>query len=193
MNRAIVCLAVATILSIAGAANAQTSSTAPADSVEAIEEVSTPPASKAPTQPRIYWGGAVGFSFWNDYTRIALEPLVGYKLTPKFSVGGKVRYEYIKDRRGSIDYSSHNYGASVFSRYRVVPPLYGHAELVYMSYDYPLGREWVPFLLLGGGYAKPMGKRAWAYVEVLFDVIQDKNSPYDDWDPLISVGIGVGF
>ncbi len=189
-----VCLAVAILLSIAGAATAQTSSTVPADSVEATEVVSTPPASQtAPSQPRIYWGGTVGFSFWNDYTRIALEPLVGYKLTPKFSVGGKVRYEYIKDRRASVDFSSHNYGASVFSRYRVIPQLYGHAELAYMSYDFPLGREGVPFLLLGGGYSQPMGKSAWAYVEILFDVINDGSSPYEKWEPFVGIGIGVGF
>jgi hypothetical protein len=27
----------------------------------------------------------------------------------------------------------------------------------------------------------------------LFDVIQDENSPYEDWDPIISIGGGVGF
>ncbi len=33
----------------------------------------------------------------------------------------------------------------------------------------------------------------WAYAEVLFDVLNDTNSPYDEWDPWISVGVGVGF
>jgi len=27
----------------------------------------------------------------------------------------------------------------------------------------------------------------------LFDVIQDDNSPYENWDPIISIGAGVGF
>ena len=54
-------------------------------------------------------------------------------------------------------------------------------------------REWVPFLLLGGGLSKMVGARSWAYVEVLVDVLQDDNSPYDDWDPFVSVGVGVGF
>jgi hypothetical protein len=122
-----------------------------------------------------------------------VEPLVGYKLTPKFSVGGQLRYEFVNDKGYAEDYTSHNYGASVFSRYRVVPQLYGHAEFAYMSYDYPLGRESVPFLLLGGGYSQPVGKAAWVYVEVLFDVLNDSNSPYDRWEPFIGVGVGVGF
>jgi hypothetical protein len=38
-----------------------------------------------------------------------------------------------------------------------------------------------------------MTANTWAYVEVLFDVLQDNNSPYDDWEPFVSVGVGVGF
>jgi hypothetical protein len=54
-------------------------------------------------------------------------------------------------------------------------------------------RNWVPFLLLGGGFVQRVGPNAAVYVEVLFDVIQDENSPYEDWDPIISIGGGVGF
>jgi len=28
---------------------------------------------------------------------------------------------------------------------------------------------------------------------LLFDVIQDENSPFEDWEPFYSIGIGVGF
>jgi hypothetical protein len=194
LNRAIICLIVALFLTIAGTASAQSSSTAPADSAEVVAEASTPPPAKPESSgSKIYWGAAFGFSFWGDYTRIAIEPLVGYKLTPKLSLGGKIRYEYIDDRRSGVDYSSSNYGASIFSRYRVALPLYVHAEFAYMSYDYSLGRVEVPFLLLGGGYAQPVGKNVWVFVEVLFDVIQDENSPYADWEPFTSIGVGVGF
>ena len=92
-----------------------------------------------------------------------------------------------------MDFTSHNYGASIFSRYRVIPQLYGHAELAYMSYDFPLGREGVPFLLLGGGYSQPISKSAWLFFEILFDVINDGSSPYGKWEPFIGLGIAVGF
>jgi hypothetical protein len=35
-------------------------------------------------------------------------------------------------------------------------------------------REWVPFLLLGGGYIKTLSPRTSVYAEVLFDVLQDE-------------------
>ncbi|NNK01545.1 MAG: hypothetical protein HKP58_14145, partial [Desulfatitalea sp.] len=53
--------------------------------------------------------------------------------------------------------------------------------------------DWVPFLWLGGGFSQRLGQNTWAFVEVLFDVIQEEKSPYDDWEPVISVGVGMGF
>ena len=66
-----------------------------------------------------YYGGNVGFSFWNDYTYLGIYPMVGYKITPKFSVGAKVGYSYINYK--DIDFSTNNYGGSVFTRYRIIP------------------------------------------------------------------------
>jgi len=81
-----------------------------------------PAASSSPSAiSRIYYGTSVGFSFWNDYMRISVEPLVGWKLTPKLSAGLKFRYEYLNDDRGANDYDAHNFGGSVFSRYRLIP------------------------------------------------------------------------
>ena len=154
-----------------------------------------------------YYGGTVGFNFWNDYFYLSLNPLVGYQVSPKFSVGGKLLYAYISDQRYEpFDLTSHNYGASVFARYRPIYQIYLHSEFAYASYeDYTIytpiigdsyvesERNWVPFLLLGGGFVQRVGSNAAVYVEVLFDVIQDKNSPYEDWDPIISIGGGVGF
>ena len=186
MGRTLACIMLSSAF-FAGVASGQTSSSGSADSVR------TAPAKSSPEPSRVYWGGTLGFNFWNDYTSIRVEPLVGYKATPQLSVGGKVRYEYFKDNRRSSDFTSHNYGGSVFSRYRLVPQLYAHAEFAYVSYDYPRGREGVPFLLLGGGVSQPLGGRSWATAEVLFDVIQDDNSPYEDWEAIVSVGVGVGF
>lgn len=151
-----------------------------------------------------YYGGNLGFNFWNDYLLISVEPMVGYNISPKFSVGGKLQYSYIKDSRSDYgDATSHNYGASIFSRFRPVPPVYFHAEFAYGSYEShtyftnPIRieseRNWVPFLLFGGGYVQQISPNASVYAEVLFDVLRDKNSPYKDWDPIIHVGAGIGF
>jgi hypothetical protein len=66
-----------------------------------------------------------------------------------------------------------------------------------MSYEYRQSngnstRDWVPFLYLGGGAIKPISPRTSAFVEVLFDVLR-QNSPYDPWQPIVSVGVTAGF
>jgi hypothetical protein len=156
-----------------------------------------PPATKASGPSRFYYGASIGFSFGN-YTRISITPLLGYRLNKAWSVGGRVSYEYIKDSRYEEDYTSHNYGGSLFARFRPIPKLYLHGEYAYMSYDlwYSDGtsnREWVPFLLLGGGYVQPISPRAAVFIEVLFDVLQDANSPYEEWRPWVSIGVSAGF
>jgi len=157
----------------------------------------TPPAVKQKTASRIYYGGTLGLSF-GDYSRISIAPLVGYRLAKMWSVGAKGVYEYIKDKRYTTDITSHNYGGSLFARFRPHPRIYLHGEYAYMSYEYQTAnlsseREWVPFLLLGGGIVQPISPRASFFVEVLFDVLQDDNSPYEEWNPWISVGVAAGF
>ena len=189
MKRCTISLTAAALLALCGAAWAQ----APADTIAAPAVTAAAEPAKPSLKERMYYGGSIGFSFWGDYFRISLEPLVAFKLNPKLSVGGKVRYEYLKDNRDAVDYDAHNYGASVFSRYRLLPVLYAHGELATMSYDFPTGRESVPFLLVGGGISKPLRPNVWGYVEVLWDVLDDDNNPYDTSQPFVSVGVGVGF
>lgn len=156
-----------------------------------------PPKQKSSFASKLYYGGNIGLSF-GSYTMVGVYPLVGYKLTPKLSVGVKIAYEYISDRRYDQTYSYSNYGGSLFARYRIVPPLYVHLEYAQMSYDLysadgTSNREWVPFLFAGAGYSQSIGGKAWVNVQVLFDLLQDEKSPYNDWEPFFSVGVGVGF
>jgi hypothetical protein len=166
--------------------------TAPAPAAPAAP----PPAKAAPSAPndRIFYGGTVTLGFGST-TRIGVFPMLGYKLTPKLSGGVELGYEYVSYDGGE---STHNYGASVFGNYRIGRGLYAHAEYQGVNYEIFTGpnssdREWVPFLLVGGGFYKPVSPRTSLYVEVLFDVLQDERSPYDDWEPVVSVGVGVGF
>ena len=171
----------------------------PWDKIETETYDSVKTEQTRPTQSKWYYGGNIGFNFWNNYTYLGIFPLVGYKVSPKFSVGGKLGYAYYN--QNNTDFSSHNYGGSIFTRYRVIPQFYLHGEFAYWSYErqtvtnQQLGTErvWVPFLFLGGGFAQMVSPNVWVFVEVLFDVIQDSNSPYDNWDPFVSFGVGVGF
>lgn len=161
-----------------------------------------PPAAPPPTTAAapakekrpIYFGGAVGFSFWSNYWRISLEPYAALKMkNPKLSLGGRLRYEYLSDSRGTIDHTENNFGGGVFSNYRLTQKFYGHAEYDYMSYDYPGGREAVPFLWVGGGVSQMIRPNVWSMFEVSWDLIDDKNSPYESGQPQISIGVGAGF
>ncbi|MBT8378677.1 MAG: hypothetical protein KJN64_05575 [Ignavibacteria bacterium] len=162
------------------------------------------PFEPVTAQSKVYYGGNVGFRFWNNYFYLGVFPLVGYKVTPKFSVGGKIGYAYISDSRYNPSFNSSNYGGSIFTRYRIIPQIYVHAEYMYFSYEritslnvsgnsYNTDRFWVPFLLLGGGFSQMVGPNVWVFAEVLFDVINDPNSPYKSGDPFVSFGAGVGF
>lgn len=145
---------------------------------------------------KIYYGGYVTLNFGRDYSVIGAQPMLGYKLTPKFSIGVQATYEY-NNYKANSDYSGSNYGASVFSRYRISPRLYAHTEFELMSYKwfYSDGdkRKTVPMWYVGGGYSQPIAKNTWLNAQVLFDVLNNENSPYKNWEPYFSVGVGVGF
>jgi hypothetical protein len=154
-----------------------------------------PPAE--PTQRNVFFGGTIGLSF-GSYFRVSVQPMVGYNFSKMFSGGLKLGYEYIKDSRYTPAVTWNNYGASVFGRFRFIPQAYLHAEFAYANYGKKTEkveseRFWVPFLYLGAGFYHPVSPKTALFVEVLFDVLQDANSPYSPWTPMISVGVVAGF
>jgi len=195
---------------VATAASAQTPADSTATGVDSVTTpaATPPPAAAAPVvattttsepkpslRDRIYFGGSVIVSF-GDVTRIGVYPMIAYKFTPKLSLGAEVGYEWLK--YDNFDQSGNNWGASIFSNYRIIPKIYAHAEYQMVNYEIFTSpttsrRDWVPFLLVGGGLSSRMGPNTWGYIEVLFDVLDDENSPYDSGEPIISAGVGVGF
>ena len=178
---------------VAPAPAAQTPAPAPAPAAAAPAAAAPPAAAKAPND-RIYYGGTVTVAFGST-TSIGFWPMFAYKLTPKISAGAEAGYEYVSYNGGQ---STHNYGGSLFGRYRVGRNLYAHAEYQQINYEIfttknSSSREWVPALLLGGGYVKSISPRTSVYGEVLFDVLQADNTPYKDWDPIVRFGVAVGF
>ncbi|MBS4036112.1 MAG: hypothetical protein KGZ85_16740 [Ignavibacterium sp.] len=162
-----------------------------------------PGTSPSEQKGKWYYGGNFGANFWNDYILVSVEPMAGYKVSSKFSLGLKTHYSFIMEDNDVQDLTYHNFGGSVFARYSPVPLGYLHAEFVYRNYEqysfnsvsnkFESDRVWVPFLLLGAGYKQPLGPNASLYAEVLVDVIQDKNSPFKKWEPIFHVGAAVGF
>ena len=91
-------------------------------------------AQNVAAKDKIYYGGNIGLSFGN-YTMVAIRPLIAYKVTPKLSAGVRLSYEYVSDKRFNTTYNTSNYGASVFSRYRIIPQIYAHAEYAALNYE----------------------------------------------------------
>lgn len=162
-------------------------------------KASTEKKDPRPLKDRLYFGGGVNLMF-GTVTNLGVSPMVGYKVDQKgkWSSGIIVNYNYFSDNRYNPKYESSTYGGSLFTRYRVIPQLFVHAEYNQQNYELynPFSdvgrREWVPFLLLGGGYAQPVGGNSFITFQALWDVIQDPRSPYGG-QPWITGGVGVGF
>lgn len=163
----------------------------------AVPDAADAPQPRSPMRDRLFFGGYINLSL-GSYSVIGIEPMAGYRISPKTSAGMKIRYDYIRDARYSQTRTTSNYGGSLFARRRITPKLY--AQLEPAAYNYELfysdgssEREWVPYVFAGGGYVQPLGQRSWVYAEILFDLLQDSKSPYDDWTPFFSIGAGTGF
>jgi len=142
----------------------------------------------------LYFGGNFNFTI-GSYTSIGIWPLIGYKATPKLSVGLQPGYEYLKyERLTGSNFETSNYGLRAFTRYRFIPAAYGHVEYAAINFEtWDSDRLWVPFLFVGGGYTQQVGGNTFAYVQLLFDVLNSQNSPYRSGEPFWSVGIIAGF
>ncbi|MGE5812239.1 MAG: hypothetical protein ACM339_12100 [Ignavibacteria bacterium] len=191
MKKAIIILFILCTAVLSG----QTDST----SKPAPEPVYSVPQQSEPS--RIYLGGTVSFSFWNDYFYLGLFPMIGYQFSNKFTAGIRVGYAYLNDDRYSPALKSDNYGGGVFAQYSIIPQIYAKSELLYCSFErvatvtltnYTTERVGVPLLLLGAGYNHQISRNASVFVEFMWDVIQDDNSPFPSGEPFISFGAGVG-
>lgn len=186
---------------------ANSESTAPAQTPQPAEEIQTEQKKQAknenqkksavPFIKKFYFGGTFGATFGN-YTSITVAPTIGYRLKPSLYTGLKVYYTYSKQKFGGESYEYHNYGIGTFLRWFAFSDIYLHVAPEVFSYDYlqvdgNSNREWVPYLWAGAGIRKRVSKRSWVSVHVLFDLLNDKNSPYEQWEPNLVIGAGTSF
>ncbi len=153
-----------------------------------------PEKKRSTAGDKLFYGGSVGLSFGN-YSRIAIYPYVGTRLTRSLRLALQPGYEHINDKRGDRHFKASNYGISLLAQYNIIPSLYLHVEPAIYSYDaYYIDedRVWVPFLFAGAGLHQRLGRAAVMYFQLKFDLIQDANSPYKDWAPFFDVGVAVG-
>jgi len=146
---------------------------------------------------RFYTGGGIGLQFGSQ-TFVNISPLIGYRLTEKFSAGVSVTYLYYKFKAQNpiYTYSSNTYGGSVFARYLILENLFAHTEYELLRLEARdnvsrlLGTRDVVSVLVGGGYRQMLGERSSINLMLLYNLNESTYSPYQN--PIIRLSFGIG-
>ncbi|HNY56344.1 MAG TPA: hypothetical protein PKI86_11975 [Chitinophagales bacterium] len=149
---------------------------------------------------RLRLGGNFGLQF-GSYTYVNISPTAGYMVVKdRLELGGGPILIYQRFRFSNFNsFSFFVYGADVYARGFLYKGLYLEARFdpVNKPSYYNINRRiWVQHLLLGAGYAAPIGKIGVFNVSLLYNVLDNDESIYQgtfsDKVPLI-VNMGFGF
>jgi hypothetical protein len=150
---------------------------------------------------RLVFGGDIGLSF-GSITYIKLAPIVGYRITDRFTAGLGPIYIYEKYRDYHLETST--YGGKVAASFTIIKAtnlpkainlgdiaLHAENEVVNVEkYDPYLGqfsnRVWIDNLLLGAGITQSLGGKFAVSIFILWDVTQNPYSPYSN--PIFKFG-----
>src|SRR5699024_3321855 len=150
---------------------------------------------------KLFFGGNIGLSF-GSMTYINLSPLIGYRFSKMLSAGVQLNgvYESVdygmeKDRYGML-------GLGVFGRFYPIPQIFLQVQ---PEADYYMGKtkyndgtssekyqDMDTAFLVGGGYSQTIGRNNDSVIMLLYDVLQNDNSPYGN-QPIFRAGVNIGF
>jgi hypothetical protein len=159
----------------------------------------------APSE-RIVFGGDLGLSF-GSITYIKLAPVVGYRVLPRLTLGlGPI---YIFEKYKNLGFETSTYGGKAVASFTVLRGsdlgerfalgdimLHVENEVVSVEnyndsrYTYQ-ERLWIDNFLVGGGISQALGNRLAISIFVLWDITQNKNSPYYYTSPIIKFGFSL--
>ncbi|HCR53208.1 MAG TPA: hypothetical protein DIW27_02235 [Cytophagales bacterium] len=152
---------------------------------------------------RIYTGGGMGLGFNTTQDFISVSPIVGYRVTTRFTPGIGIMYRYTNYKLVNPNVKLNDYGVSVFARFYIIPELFLHTEYEHLNYEFPTGvtttfRKSFDSFLGGAGYVFPLGKRSSFYVIGLYNFsYRQQSNPSDPSaypSPYIfRVGANLGF
>lgn len=141
-------------------------------------------------------GGSISLGFGSNSFQIGGNPMFGYSLTHWADVGLVVNYIYTsyKDIYGSGDKLRESlYGGGFFTRVFPVRFLFVQGQIeqnfIRQKYVYSSGGNSevahanATSLLVGAGYTtgrQPGSGGAYGYLSIMYDVLDDKQSPYTD-------------
>ncbi len=144
---------------------------------------------------KVFFGGNIGLQF-GTVTYVELSPLAGYLITKNWLVAAGPGYQYYRDNRyQNTVFETSLYGGRIMSRYLIMEQLFVEAEYEFLNCETKYfdranlhsgkKRFWIHTPLAGFGYRQSLGESA-VHISVLFDVLENKNSPYIN--PIVRVG-----
>ena len=143
----------------------------------------------------LFFGGGLGLQF-GSITLIEISPIVGYKITPKFSIGLSPTYKYYSyNYTGYGKVNTNVFGGSIFSRYFIFENIFAHVEYETLAYNtkepnQPTYMQQYNSFFVGGGYNQRIGGNSAMFILVLWNLNDTQYSPYSN--PVIRVGFSVG-
>ena len=147
-----------------------------------------------------WWGGlAIGLSLGGDIDYVSIEPSIGYWITPKLTVGGRLILRSTKNLRVEDSERYFDYGASVLTRLFVTKRVFVQGEYEYLNYEFATAggstrREGYNSLFGGAGYALQLSRKSWFTVLGMYNFSwkEDEISPYaEPW--VLRAGFGFNF
>lgn len=156
---------------------------------------------------KLFAGGNLGLAF-GDITYLNVSPDIGYRFSELLAAGFQInsQYESVKyyDQTNALNRKERYsvLGAGLFGRVYPIPQLFVHVQpemnfifgkTTFYNENIPSQkyREHVPSLLAGVGYSQNVGGNSAFTVMVLYDVLQNPNSPYGN-KPIFRAGVDLG-
>lgn len=153
---------------------------------------------------RLFYGGSIGLAIGSRITQVDILPQAGIWIFPQWSLGLGGRYTYRKERFSLLEGNTRLdpikttiWGYSAFTDILPIPDfneafgvdLHGgiflHAELENLYLDRKLfdstsdeGMGWINMYMVGFGWRQRLGRRAAANFMVLWDLTDNRYSPY---------------
>lgn len=156
-----------------------------ANAIYAQEKENSNPYADLPFKDRLFIGGDLGLSF-GTITYIRIAPILGFNVSPKFSVGAGPSYQYYKDNR-YLGLESSIYGGSVFGRYFVIENIFLQTEFEVLNLeelyynpatDHIPQRVTIPVWFVGAGFSQRTPNGSGFFIGIFYDLVGDINSPY---------------
>lgn len=147
---------------------------------------------------RLKYGGSFG-AFFGQQTYVELSPKVGYEVNKRLTAGLGFNYIYFSVKDYGQKFVTHIYGPTVFAQYSLISGLFAYGEFNAYSVEayspvppYSSERIWIGSAPVGLGYYSG-GQMGGVYLSVLYDLINDPNSPYYNGGMPILLRVGFLF